>query len=181
MPVFPLDTDPSLLSNPYYGADLKLPDGCACELQAGGNFLIKASVLQQYSPTFFHEDFAHSGSEDLAFFTQLARDGHRMHWAAQAIVHEPVPESRLAPDWLQQRVTNIHNSRVRVMQLLQPSFPAACIRVIKTCVLACVTAFLSIVGLVMPRWQDEARMLRWKLTGKLTAHLGKMTKRGETY
>jgi len=180
-PVFPDSADPELLENPYYGADLNLPDGSVCQLQAGGNFLAKASVLEPYSPAFFLEAFSHSGSEDLAFFSKLAQDGYHMRWAAHAVVHEPVPDSRLAPDWLRQRVINIHNSRVRVMQLLQPSLKASVVRILKTVALASVAGGMTLLGLVSPSYRTAARLLRWKLIGKLTAHVGSMTVRGETY
>lgn len=180
-PVFPQHAHPSLHDNPYYGADLNLPDGSACQLQAGGNFLIKADVLQQYAPHFFHEAFAHSGSEDLAFFTQLGNDAHTMRWAANAIVHEPVPESRLSPDWLRQRVINIHNSRVRVTQHLQPGLPATCIRIAKTIALATVAGLQTIAGIAVPAQRHSAQLLRWKFMGKMKAHLGQTTTRGETY
>ena len=180
-PEFPSQAPASLLDNPYYGADLGLPDGSDCQLQAGGNFLIKACVLRQYAPSFFHEAFTHSGSEDLAFFTQLAHDGHTMRWAANAIVHEPVPDARLAPNWLKQRVINIHNSRVRVMQQLEPGLLAGGVRLAKTAVLATMTALLSACSLALPAYRNEARLLRWKFIGKMTAHLGRATTRGETY
>ena len=180
-PVFPESADPALLDNPYYGADLNLPDGSACQLQAGGNFLARASVIERYSPSFFDEAFSHSGSEDLAFFARLGQDGHRMRWAANAIVREPVPESRLAKGWLRQRVINIHNSRVRAMQLLQPSTLASIVRVGKTLGLASVVAILSAASVVLPNYRTPARLLRWKLIGKLSAHLGRATVRGETY
>lgn len=180
-PEFPAHANPALHNNPYYGADLQLPDGSACQLQAGGNFVIKASVLKQYAPSFFHEDFTHTGSEDLAFFTQLTQDGHKMYWAANAIVHEPVPEARLAPAWLKQRVINIHNSRVRVMQRLQPTALASVVRATKTSVLMCTAGLMSVVSTILPRYREEARMLRWKFIGKMTAHLGRTVKRKETY
>ena len=180
-PVFPDNAHPNLINNPYYGADMQLADGSACQLQAGGNFLVRASVMQRYNPEFFDEAFSHSGSEDLAFFARLAADGYSMRWAANAIVHEPVPESRLAPGWLRQRVINIHNSRVRVMQHLQPTLPAALIRVTKTCALAAAVSLLSIGGLISAKHRHQAQLLRWKLQGKLTAHLGRKTTRGETY
>jgi len=180
-PVFPEHSDASLLDNAYYGADLQLPDGSACQLQAGGNFMIRADVMQLYAPDFYHEAFAHSGSEDLAFFTQLGFNAHTMRWAANAIVHEPVPESRLAPDWLRQRVINIHNSRVRVMQHLQPGWLDKFSRVAKTGVLASVTAAMTVAGLAIPTYRQEAQLLRWKFKGKLSAHLGQTTTRGETY
>ena len=180
-PVFPDDADPAVRNNSYYGADLQLPDGSECQLQAGGNFMIRAEVLERYSPNFFDEAFSHSGSEDLAFFTQLANDGCTMRWAANAIVHEPVPASRLAPDWLRQRVINIHNSRVRVLQHLYPGALAKLVRVAKTCALATLTGIMSMLAFAIPAYQQRARLLRWKLKGKVTAHLGQATTRGETY
>lgn len=180
-PEFPTHAEPSLQTNPYYGADLNLPDGSACQLQAGGNFLIKASVLQQYAPEPFKEAFAHSGSEDLAFFTQLSAAGHSMHWAVKAVVHEPVPDARLAAGWLRQRVINIHNSRVRVMQHLQPGMPASVVRLVKTCALATVAVLFTMLAVVAPNYRQHAQLLRWKFMGKLSAHLGKITQRGETY
>lgn len=179
-PVFPEHAREALFHNPYFGADLCLDDGSACQLQAGGNFLIKATVLQRYMPDVFKEAFAHSGGEDLAFFTQLGQDGYRMHWAANAIVHEPVPEARLDPDWLRQRVLTVHNSRVRVMRSLQPSFSAAAIRVLKTCALATVAGIMTIAGTLLPRYRHQAQLLRWKFMGKLTAHLGQVATRSET-
>lgn len=180
-PVFPDDAPAEARNNPYFGADMGLPDESACQLQAGGNFLIKADVLAQYAPNFFHPDFAHSGGEDLAFFMQLGHHGHRMHWAARAIVHEPVPPSRLAPGWLRQRVINIHNSRVRVMQLLQPGFKAKITRALKTVALGAVAVAVSAVSWLSPALADHARQLRWKFAGKLSAHLGRATVRSETY
>lgn len=180
-PVFPKGTAEQLLDNEYYGADMNLPDGSLCQLQAGGNFLIKASLLQKYGPTFFHPSFAHSGGEDLAFFTMLAQDGCSMAWAANAVVHEPVPAARLEDGWLKRRIVNIHNSRVRVMQLLQPGARPALVRGIKTICLGVVAALLTVLSVALPRYRDKARMMRWKFQGKLTAHFGQATVRGESY
>lgn len=180
-PVFPDNTRPELLDNEYYGADLALPDGASCQLQAGGNFMIRASVLEVFAPNVFHPSFAHSGGEDLAFFTQAHAKGFSMRWAANAVVHEPVPEARLQPDWLRQRIITIHNSRVRVMQMLQPGFTAASTRVLKTIALGTVAASFSAMALVMPAYRESARMMRWKFRGKLMAHFGSASMRGETY
>lgn len=180
-PVFPAHADPALLDNPYYGADMALPDGSQCLLQAGGNFLIKARVLEAMAPTFFHPAFAQSGGEDLAFFMQLDQLGHTMYWAAAATVHEPVPESRLEEGWMRSRITTIHNSRVRVLQLLQPGIVASTIRVAKTAALGTVALASCSLGYLSPRWRERARMLRWKFEGKLSAHLGRTSMRNETY
>lgn len=181
LPEFPPEAPEHLRNNTYYGASLNLPDGSSCQLEAGGNFLIKASVLQKYSPAFFHPSFAHSGGEDLAFFKQLSQDGHTMAWAANAIVHEPVSESRLAEGWLKERIINIHNSRVRVMQMLEPGILQKLVRGIKTIGLGSVAILLSGAALLIPSYRESARMMRWKFRGKLSAHLGRSIVRGETY
>jgi glycosyltransferase involved in cell wall biosynthesis len=180
-PVFPEGTAEELLQNPYYGADMYLADGSECQLQAGGNFLVRASVLESIAPIFFRPEFTQSGGEDLAFFTQLAQSGYTMRWAANAIVHEPVPASRLQPGWLKHRVVTIHNSRVRVMQLLQPGFNATLVRCTKTVGLGLVAAALSCFSWISPAIADKAQQLRWKFEGKFSAHLGRVNIRSETY
>lgn len=157
--------------NPYFGADLDLPDGSPCQLEAAGNFLIKASTLREAGPLFFHPDFALSGGEDLAFFTLLQQKQATMHWAAQATVWETVPEDRLTSSWMRKRVMLIANSRVHVMRLLQPGLQAAAIRGLKTVALFCQAALYSIAGILNSDTADQARILRWKFWGKLTAHL----------
>ena len=179
--VFPEHVSPDLKNNQYYGADLQLEDGKPCVLQAAGNFLIKPDTLRSMAPEFFRHEFAHSGGEDLAFFTQLNQAGSQMHWAANAVVYEDVPNSRLDDSWLQQRVVNIHNSRVRVMQLLQPGFKHSFIRVSKTIALGGTAFALTLVSIALPRYREASRLLRWKFQGKLTAHFGLTTVRGETY
>lgn len=176
---FPPNVDEAVKQNPYFGADLNIADMAACQLQAAGNFLIKAEVIAPMGPTFFHPAFAQSGGEDLAFFTQLAKNGASMHWAANAVVHEAVPESRLTQSWMKSRIVNIANSRVRVMQMLEPGFKPAIIRGLKTVALGTVAGTQSLCALIVPGMREPARMMRWKFWGKLTAHLRMATTRGE--
>lgn len=180
-PMFPEGTDPSISQNPYYGADMGMPDEAICVLQAGGNFLITREALQALAPEYFNHAFAHSGGEDLAFFMQLEQLGYRMAWAANAIVHEPVPADRLLDGWVQQRVVNIHNSRVRVMQLLQPGLHHSLIRGLKTTALGVQAVATSCLSWLGPDWPERAQQLRWKFRGKLSAHLGHVTVRNENY
>ena len=180
-PVFPEGTPQDVINNPYFGADMALADGSICQLQAGGNFLMRASVLESMAPVFFRPEFTQSGGEDLAFFTQLAQQGFTMRWASNAIVHEPVPPSRLQPEWLKHRVVTIHNSRVRVMQLLQPGFSATLVRCTKTVGLGLYAGVMSCFSWASPSVADKAQQLRWKFEGKLGAHLGRITIRSETY
>jgi len=177
--VFPAGQLPA--GQEYYGADLNLVDGATCQLQAAGNFLIRRQALVPLGPQFFDPDFAHSGGEDLAFFTQLSHQGAKMNWAANAIVHESVPDSRLSHAWLRRRVVNIHNSRVRVMQRLNPGTGASLVRASKTAALFIVSMLVSLAGLFSPSLKERGQLLRWKFIGKFTAHIGRVTVRGETY
>jgi glycosyltransferase involved in cell wall biosynthesis len=177
--VFPENTADEIINNPYYGADMNIADGARCQLQAAGNFLIKASVIKPMGPDYFRPEFAQSGGEDLAFFTTLAQQQAKMNWAANARVHEPVPPNRLSPAWLKERVINIANSRVRVMQVLEPGAVPATIRGLKTVVLFFQAMIWTLLGVFSKSLRQESAMLRWKFIGKLTAHFNHKTIRGE--
>lgn len=176
---FPDGVSEEQKNNPYFGADLGTEDGEACQLQAAGNFMITAAAIKPMTPVVFHPAFAQSGGEDLAFFTQLAQRGATMHWAKNAIVHEAVPANRLTKSWMKSRVINIANSRVRVMQMLEPSIFKALIRGVKTVALGTVAGITTLLALVLPAKREQAQMLRWKFWGKLSAHLRITTVRGE--
>jgi len=176
---FPDNVPDQVKQNPYFGADLGVGDAQSCQLQAAGNFLIKADIISTMAPTFFHPAFAQSGGEDLAFFTQLAKNGANMRWAAHAIVHEAVPANRLTQSWMKSRVVNIANSRVRVMQMLEPQLLPAIIRGIKTVALGTVAGLSSLLAVAIPNRREQARMLRWKFWGNLSAHLRLATTREE--
>lgn len=179
--VFPAGATPAQTANAYYGADMALPDGHPCRLQAGGNVLVRARALAGLGAQPFDPAFAQSGGEDLAFFTALARRGARMHWARDAIVSESVPPERLAPGWMRQRVINIANSRVRVMQRFDTSLAHRLVRVGKTFGLGVVALALSAAGLLHAPLAERARLLRWKFIGKWQAHRGRITVRQEAY
>jgi len=96
--------------NPYFGADMRLKDGQKCQLQAAGNAFMRADFVRVLAPDFFHPAFANSCGEDLAFFTQLSDHGAKMHWSANAVVHESVEPYRLSEEWLKSRVITVANS-----------------------------------------------------------------------
>ncbi|MEE9335545.1 MAG: glycosyltransferase family 2 protein [Granulosicoccaceae bacterium] len=177
--VFPPNSPESLTSNPYYGADMSIEDGSRCHLQAAGNFIIRASTISDMGPAFFRTEFAHSGGEDLAFFLTLTQKGARMAWAANAVVHEAVPANRMSRDWLKGRIINIANSRVRVMQILEPGIVPAAIRGLKTVALFFQATVWSLIGLLNVTRREHAAMLRWKFLGKFTAHIRHKTVREE--
>lgn len=179
LPVFPEHASDAQRHNAYFGADLHLPDTSPCQLEAAGNFIIKASVLQSMSPDIFNPEFALSGGEDLAFFMQLKRAGASMFWAANASVSETVPEDRLSADWMKQRIMIIANSRVHVMRSVEPGLLASLTRGAKTVALLTQASLISIVGLFNHDYASRAESLRWKFWGKFTAHLNQRPMRTE--
>ena len=65
------------------------------------------------------------------------------------------------------------------MQMLEPGLVAAAIRCLKTVALGTVAGLSTVTALVLPARAEQARMLRWKFWGKLSAHLRVATTRGE--
>ena len=178
--VFPEGADPALAANPYYGADMNLPDGAPCTLQAGGNFLMRAEALARLGPDFFPLAFERSGSEDLAFFMRLAALGARMHWARHALVHEEVPPERLHPDWLRDRVLVVANGRVRAAQMLDPGLLPSLVRGTKTGGLLVVAEAFALAARLKPSLRTRAEEMRGRGRGKLLAHLGREVRRRES-
>ena len=179
--VFPEGTDPAVAANPYYGADMRLPDGARCTLEAGGNFLIRASTLARLAPEFFHDAFGRSGNEDLAFFLRLDQLGADMRWAGDALVFEEVPPARLETAWIRHRVLNVANGNVRAMQMLEPGLRPALVRGTKTLALIAAAGLAGLGGLASPTLAARARLMRWRARGKLLAHFGRATERRESY
>jgi len=66
------------------------------------NVLISTVVLDSMD-SLFDEDMALSGGSDVEFFRRVARRGHTIVWADDAVVLECVPASRLNLRWLLQR------------------------------------------------------------------------------
>jgi len=177
--VFPEGTDESYKSNPYYGADLNLTDGSPCVLHAAGNFLIKTNILEDMSPEIFSPDFARTGGEDLAFFHIIRKSGHRMYWAANAVVYESVPPERMTPQWIKQRVITVANCRVHVMKKYEPGLVSSAVRAIKTAGLLIVSLVISVIGLVHKPTAAIAQEMRWRFWGKFTAHMNSKLVRDE--
>ncbi len=171
LPVFPEGTDAFFTGNPYYGADEQLVDGSQCVLNAAGNFLIRASILEELAPEFFNPEFALTGGEDLAFFYVIQQRGHRMSWAAKAIVHESVPPERLTREWIRSRVVAAANIRVHVMRKYEPGLVSSLVRAVKTAGLVPVSAVMTLAGLFHTPTAHAAQRMRWRFEGKLTAHL----------
>lgn len=136
---------------------------------AAGNFLIDlAAIAAQRQAPWFDPAYGLSGGEDLAFFRSLFRDGHAMAWAANATVHEEVPDARASIDWLRRRKFRVGNSDVRTEA--QGGSAHRCL--LKT-------LGLSVRLCIYPLFRREphAPWLGWlleyeKVRGRYSAHLG---------
>jgi len=61
---------------------------------------------------FFPPELGLSGSEDVTFFRRLFYLGHRMAWAADALMYEEVPADRATIGWLRERKFGVGNHAV---------------------------------------------------------------------
>jgi glycosyltransferase involved in cell wall biosynthesis len=66
------------------------------------NTLVRTSILEQMTPP-FDERLALTGGSDTHFFRRVHKAGHKMVWAADAVVYDCVPPSRMALGWILQR------------------------------------------------------------------------------
>jgi succinoglycan biosynthesis protein ExoM len=67
-----------------------------------GNVMLARSVVTDRN-TRFSVDFGLTGGEDTEFFYRLFLAGRRLIWCDEAIVTEPVAESRLTLQWIRRR------------------------------------------------------------------------------
>lgn len=66
------------------------------------NVLFRPAIAERHGLR-FSEALNLSGGEDIMFFTQLHRLGHRIRWARHALVYEDVPPPRATAGWLLRR------------------------------------------------------------------------------
>jgi succinoglycan biosynthesis protein ExoM len=77
-------------------------DGAPLTHGASGNILIRRAAIQAAGAR-FHQDFNHSGGEDVDFFAQLLAAGARMVAASNAVAHEDIPPDRMTFGWVLRR------------------------------------------------------------------------------
>ncbi len=162
-----------------YGADQKLPDGAPCKLWASGNFLGRAACFAALMPEVFRAEFGLSGGEDFEFFWRLGAMGYTMRWAANAVAHEAVPESRMTIDWVRRRMVVKGNAQVRIFRLHAPSRMAEAVRLAKTGALFATGFGQYLLGLARPDIRMRGQLRLWRALGKLQAHVGRTMTRPE--
>lgn len=84
--------------------------GTLVNTAATHNVLVRCEVFQQMDHL-FDERFALHGCTDSEFFRRVARAGHRMVWAQDALAYECICARRMTLRWLLQRTYRIANGR----------------------------------------------------------------------
>ena len=84
--------------------------GTLVDTAATNNVLVRCEVFQKME-RLFDERFALHGCTDSEFFRRVARAGHRMVWAQDALAYECIPDSRMTLRWLLQRTYRIANGQ----------------------------------------------------------------------
>jgi len=84
--------------------------GTLVDTAATHNVLVRCEVFEQMDHL-FDERFALHGCTDSEFFRRVARAGHRMVWAQDALAYECISAPRMTLGWLLQRTYRISNGR----------------------------------------------------------------------
>jgi succinoglycan biosynthesis protein ExoM len=105
-----------------------LQNGIVPMIFGAGNMLIRTSVLADYLPEPFPNEYAFTGGSDLDFFRRCRSDGRRFAWSGEACVYETIPSTRLALSWLLRRAFRIGNDLTRVDRKYSPGLQNAFIR-----------------------------------------------------
>ena len=102
--------------------------GSMQERAVTGNVLLRLTLLAGM-PAPFDERRPLSGGTDTPLFRRLVKDGHRIVWADDAIVHEWNPASRLTARWLMRRAFRTSSNWSSSERELQPEIRVRMARV----------------------------------------------------
>jgi succinoglycan biosynthesis protein ExoM len=90
------------------------PDGPSDMVWGTCNALLTRAILERTGPVWFDPALGLTGGEDMEFFARAKAIGARFAWAAAAVLHEDVPESRVRPDWIFRRSFRIGSTNALV-------------------------------------------------------------------
>lgn len=106
------------------------PTGTALPYADTGNVLVRASLFRGF-PAPFAPSLALAGGEDTHFFLRVARAGHRIVWADEAVAWEWVPRSRTRLPWLLRRAFRRGNTWALLERDLDPSLRVRIRRILR--------------------------------------------------
>jgi len=105
-------------------APFRKPAGALEMIDSSSNVLLTRACVAALSEPWFDPGFALTGGEDRDFFTRMKRQGARFGFAADAVVHAFVPETRLNLAWILRRAYRVGNSDMRVFLKYRPKVGA---------------------------------------------------------
>lgn len=158
----------------YYGADMNIADGTACELYAGGNFLARADCFYSLMPNAYDPDFNESGGEDLHLFKRFSQKGRQMYWAANAIAFEDVPETRMTCEWLFGRQRRRGQIAIKVQRKLNPSLASEAARIARTAAVFVRAGLGGMTNVLQKSSQPHAALDMTYGCGRLDAHFHRL-------
>lgn len=79
--------------------------GREMEVAFTGNVMFSTKLLNnlEEGESFFNHRFAHKGAEDVYCFSSLHKAGHKIIWADDAVLYEPIADQRLSLKWILNR------------------------------------------------------------------------------
>jgi GT2 family glycosyltransferase len=113
VPKFADDRRPALSHHPAFRPPYDI-SGPVPIIFGSGNCLITRAVFERLDEPTFDLRFNFLGGGDLDFFTRCRRSGMTFHWAADAVISETVPPSRVRSSWLALRGLRIGAINYRV-------------------------------------------------------------------
>ncbi|NVD43968.1 glycosyltransferase family 2 protein [Qipengyuania atrilutea] len=112
----PDDAPNWLKTQPFLNlANLEAPTGTILDSAFTNNSMIPASIFSDRQDLRFDPEFGRIGGEDMVFYRQVAKEGYRIVFAANAKVFENEDENRLTFPYQLRRHFWMGNSSVRTM------------------------------------------------------------------
>jgi succinoglycan biosynthesis protein ExoM len=92
------------------------PDGPVDMVWGTCNVLLTRPILERMAAPWFDPQLGLTGGEDMEFFTRAKVEGASFAWAAAALMHEDVPESRVRLGWVFRRAFRIGSTNALVQR-----------------------------------------------------------------
>ncbi len=169
-PEFEIDPPKWALESQVYVLDTKTT-GQVEMLTGNGGVLISRNAIELLPPPWYDHEFAKTGGEDSDLFRRLQAAGARFARAADAIIHETFPASRVTLRWALSRAYRAGNTdmRIALRYFGHAGKVAEAAKIFAAFAFAPVNFVLFIWS---PGRRVDALCKLWRATGKVSAALG---------
>jgi glycosyltransferase involved in cell wall biosynthesis len=166
------DAPPKWIERGRFFERPRMPTGAETGATRTGNILFRASVFRSRPEPWFDPEFALTGGEDALFLEGLARAGHRMVWADEALVSEIVMPSRMTERWLVRRAFRGGAAYSHIRRRLAPAALTSTALIAKAAPQLVLGALLWAAASVSTLHRVRAAIMVAKACGKIYAFLG---------